>query len=514
MIVPLSHSTLGSIVLSKNDTRDIHIALYAEDIIIGSGFDLYKEILDGYQWTSGDITYRFVVTLLSDRDIYRGCLTTQNFDFLLMPGGGGGGYVTLTKSYYRLPWVHFWRNQVIDFIKDGGGYFGVCGGTYSFLGLDCSPRTPFEYYFEKSALNISCVKLSFLSYANPIFCQWAGLPPEAVGHAAYLCYTGWNRSGTIYSGIPLDVPLNTSHSLFDDYVTDAVRIRWISGPAYVIPVHPDREVSVLAWYPAEEISENQSTQIHAWKYTGGFLGFLPGFLSYFRQGRTLLQGLLNVYTHAGDWVQTTTVLQTNFSKKPFMTGEVYPNEQGARLLMCAGHPEYPVWWGGCIEEANDTAHNSLYDSLYYWTHILPENQTVEDEKTYNWWMVRRGAAWTAQVPENDLPPVYGSSQVNDITPYDQPLGFNLAGNAVSTSGRITVELYYRYSLDNLTWGPWVYYTIDENDADGWGWSFDASLVNGSGYYQFYSLRKVQTMDEWVNETAPPGPDAIAYIHET
>jgi hypothetical protein len=493
------------------ETYDIRVAMYAEDILIASGVDVFSQILKEYQWTVGEITYRVVLAPLYDKDIYRGRLTTKNFDVFFMPGGGGGGYVTLTKAYPRLFWVKLWKQNVEQFIKDGGSYFGICGGTYSFLGLDRAARTPFENYFIKSALNVSVVRLSFESYANPIFCQVVGLPPESVGQAAYLYYTGWNATGPVYSGIPLDVSLNRSHPLFDDFLSETERIRWIGGPAYTVPAHPDRTVSVIAWYPALEMSENYSTRIHAWKYSGGLRGFLPGFFTSFGQARTLIEGLLNVYTRARDWEMTQTIIATNFSNKPFMTAEVYPNEKAARILIYSGHPEYPVWWGGYIKDANDTAQNSLYDSLYHWTGIVAENQTKEDEATYNWWMIRRGIAWSAKLPDNDLPPVYGASQVSDIAPYHQPVQFTLTGNAEKTSGIPTLELYYRYSIDNLSWGPWTYYASDSSESDGWFWMFHASSANGVGYYQFYSLRKVQTMNELLIETAPPGPDAIAFV---
>lgn len=496
----------------KTETHVIRIALYAQDVFISSGADVYVRILDKYQWTVGNITYRFDVTPIYDKDIYHGHLTTASFDVLLLPGGGGGGYVTLTKSHPLLPKVIVWKRQILDFVKNGGSYAGVCGGTYSLLGLDRPPQTPFERMFDRSAINISCAKLSFTSWATPIFCQWVGLKPEAVGIGAYLYYTGWDQTGRIYSGVPLDVGVNRSHPIFGGYQNDTVRIRWIAGPAYTLPSHPDREVSVVARYPTEEISTNPATQIHAWRYTGGIRGFLPGFLQYFFQANTLVNGLLNTYTHAGDWKKTDAIIQTNFSDKPFMTTEVFPNDNAARIFLCAGHPEYSIWWGGHIVEANDTAHNSLYSSLYRWTDVIPENQTMVDEATYNWWIARRALAWCAKIPDLDLPPIYGASQVRPIVPYEQPLQFTVTGNAEHSPGKVTMELYYRRSSDNASWGAWTYYGTDTNEMDGWHWMFDAGQASGPGYYQFYSLRRVHQMDEWVNETAPPGPDAIAHVH--
>jgi hypothetical protein len=508
MMFPASTTANDTI---KTETHHIRIALYAEDVIIISGVDVWVRLLDRYQWTVGNITYQFDVTPIYDKDIYRGHLTTATYDVLFMPGGGGGGYVTLTKSHPNLQTVKIWKKQIINFVKDGGSYAGVCGGTYSLLGLDRLPQTPFERKFDQSAINISCVKLSFTSWATPIFCQWVGLRPDAIGSGAYLYYTGWNRTGIIYSGVPLDVSVNRSHPIFDGYLNGTVRFRWIGGPAYTLPIHPNRDVSVVARYPTEEISENPDTQIHAWQYIGGIRGFLPSSIQYFFKENTALNGLLNVYVHAGDWKKTDTIIQTNFSDKPFITAEVYPNDNAARIFLCAGHPEYYVWWGGHIVEANDTAHNTLYSSLYRWTDIIPENQTLVNEATYNWWLARRAIAWCAKIPIYDLPPVYGASQVIHIIPYEQPAVFSLAGNVEHSSGEVTLDVYYRYSTENISWGLWTYYGTDANEMDGWHWTFDAGLANGPGYYQFYSVRRVHQADEWVNETVPPGPDAITHI---
>jgi len=47
----------------------------------------FSVILDDYQWTKNNTTYKITTTLLSDKDILKGELTTSNFDVLLIPGG-------------------------------------------------------------------------------------------------------------------------------------------------------------------------------------------------------------------------------------------------------------------------------------------------------------------------------------------------------------------------------------------------------------------------------------------
>lgn len=52
-----------------------------------------------------------------------------------------------------------------------------------------------------------------------------------------------------------------------------------------------------------------------------------------------------------------------------------------------------------------------------------------------------------------------------------------------------------------------------DSSDGWSWEFNASSVNRSGYYQFYSIRVVIYGDVIETEKVPPGPDAIVQVEE-
>jgi len=195
-----------------------------------------------------------------------------------------------------------------------------------------------------------------------------------------------------------------------------------------------------------------------------------------------------------------------------MTAEIYPNSNQARIILCSGHPEFKVRWGGHIEDVEDDDENNLYEGFYRWVDFIPEEETVEDERTYNYGVMRRVIAWASKkVPDNDLPPIYGPSQVSDIYPYNQPSEIIINGNVEETDGIASLDLYYRYSNNNTTWNPdWTYYDTDVDSSNGWSWNFIAP--EESGYYEFYSIRRVRyAHDEWLNETAPPGADAICFI---
>jgi hypothetical protein len=89
------------------------------------------------------------------------------------------------------------------------------------------------------------------------------------------------------------------------------------------------------------------------------------------------------------------------------------------------------------------------------------------------------------------PPV---SSLNPIELYWQNAGmvpFEITATAsdpapasgASPSGLKQVELYYRYSTDNATWGEWLSYGVDREES--WSWIFDAS--RGDGYYEFCTM---------------------------
>ena len=96
----------------------------------------------------------------------------------------------------------------------------------------------------------------------------------------------------------------------------------------------------------------------------------------------------------------------------------------------------------------------------------------------------RGNASRMGLPPDITPPI---SSVDQIEPYWQNADMIPFEVTVTASDDLTgvakVELWYRHSTDNLTWGPWTLYGVDT--AAPWSWSFDAPL--GDCYYEFYSI---------------------------
>ena len=480
---------------------------------MGSSYSIFDYIFDDYQWMVGDKIYKINMSLLTDYDIFRGELTTENYDLLIMPFSEA--IIELARFFYPSVRGKIWKTKIKEFIEDGGGFIGYCAPTFLAADLEGKPDTLLEKMVDNFDLGISNVKIVF-DGGFPFLSQLSG-KPEKIGPMAYYWYS------RMY--VPLDVTVDRSNPIFNDFLEDKRRISWCSGPAFELPEF-DENISALAYYPSEEISDNKSTQIHAWRYTGGIRGLIKGFFRSRGVGNLIVPKL---FYFAGDWEPTDKIIQTNYSNKPFMIMETYPNENQGRIILSGGHPESQVCWGGEFKEMEDTRYNILFDGLNFYTNMTSWDDTPQDEFTYNWWIVRRHVAWTSKkVPDCDLPPVYGSSQVVDLEVYNQSSCFTIQGNIELSApfslyylhclspSNVSLDLYYRYSMDNSScWSNWMLYKKDDDISDGWLWEFNASELNGTGFYQFYSIKQVEFYCEnemyRIIETAPPGPDAIAYV---
>jgi len=487
--------------ITIDDIYEIRIAIYSMGDINFEGMQRYLDIFYDYQWKVGNKTYKFNLTAIDDKGIFKGELNTKNYNVFTI-NWMEATLMTMKLSHPSIKNI-IWKNKITDFVKEGGGYFGSCAGAIIMTsGLSNHPSTLYEKQMDNGAMHISQVK-SYLQGEFIFLPQLSGRP-EKIGSTAYVWFSGWdtNNESHYFGGCGLDVVVDKSNPIFDDQYESTQRITWAGGPAFVIPEQSEN-VKVLAYYPTEEISDNKSTQIYAWKYTGRLIGFFKGFIESNKMGGVLFDKLYFTPFKATDWDLTDKIIQIDRANKPFMTMEMYPNENQGRIILCGGHPESKVWWGGYIEQEKDTSNNNLFDSLFHWKDIV---KIVYD---YSWWIFRREAAWTGKVPDNDLPPVYGPSQVSDIYPFNQKSNFTIYGNTIISKGIESLDLYYRYSYDNSSWNNWTLYKTDIDGSNGWSWEFNAP--NGIGYYQFYSTKHVIHEDYIENEIAPPGPDAFVYI---
>ncbi len=404
--------------MSEKKKKIIKVAILAEEPLgWGSGKHFFPVILNDYSWISAGVTYNFETTYIFDKDIIRGKLSATNYDVLLVPGGGVGDGEAVVKGFKNLRKVRIWKKRIRRFIEEGGGFVGICGGTALITNLDMGPNkkpTSFlEKQYDKSAPGISIVKHYYKDLAFPLFYPYQKKHPEKIGATAYVFSfaPGETRDGKKVhtGGVPVDFTILKDNPIFKDYTKDTIRIRWWGGPSLIVPKETDRDVKILAYYPANAISGNTSTRIYAWSYIGGMIGLFRSFLkglSMLRENNEKLTNvLLYTYLLAKPWKQSNNILELNFSNKPAISAEIFPNENKARILLCTAHPEYMIWWNGHIEEMKEDENNCLATGFHKWKDITPLSETVRDELTYTWWIVRRFTAWAAKIPDNELPPI-------------------------------------------------------------------------------------------------------------
>jgi len=394
------------------------IAILAEEPFFwGSRKQYHKIILDNYCWKKNNRNYSFSACYLYDKDILKDRLNTKKFDVFLIPGGGVGNNEALVKGIKIFYKNKLFKQKIRKFVLNGGGIIGICGGAALITDITVAdgkkPSTIIERLYHNSSLEISCVSSYFHSLAFPLLYPFQYNHPEKIGNSAYAFGfgPGFTSNGkSIHSiGLSLDINVNKKNPIFFDYSPKTRRIRWWAGQSLVIPKNPNRTLDILGRFPSKDISKNEQMKLFAWKYTGGISGILH---SYCRSCKMVKKYNLPMktlplfcYYLAGNWKKTDKIIELDTANKPCMTAEIYPNEFGGRILLSTVHPEYLIWYGGHIKEKTDKDFNNIGSGFFRWEDINPLSDTLQDELTHNWWILRRMVAWAGKVPKEDMPPI-------------------------------------------------------------------------------------------------------------
>lgn len=401
----------------KQQTKIVRVAVLAEEPLgWPSGKHYFPIILNNYSWTTKNKSYKFSAQYIYDREIINGKLTKSNYDVLIVPGGGVGDAEAIVKSFDFFTKVRKWRKNIKTFIEGGGGYIGICGGVTLFTGFhrekDDKNMSFFEKHFNEKSIGISRVK----HYYKKITFRFL-LPfqknPEEIGAIAYVFSfaPGITKDKRFIhtAGVPVDFKILKDNPIFSDYKKDTLKIRWWGGPALTIPKNNNRDIKILAKYPKNDFSTEPQTRINAWRYIGGFYGLLKSLFESLRtikkNNESLKNLLMYIYYFAKPWKKTDKIIDLDFSDKPSIITEIYPNDNKGRIVLCTSHPEYMVWWGGFIDEVEENNNTCVANGFHKWKEIEPLSKDVLKELTYTWWVVRRLTAWGGKIPDEELPPI-------------------------------------------------------------------------------------------------------------
>ena len=387
--------------------------------------------MDKHSWQINNKKYEFDVKLIKHHDVLDNKIS--NFDAMLV--GAVDQYINL----YCLKWGNHneyskWIKNIQNFIKNGGGYAGHCGGANLICELYNEPKTFMERAIK--AVNFGIVETkAYQKGSIPVLDQLIGHPPTAQEGGAYMNYDGFKPDAPQMGGISLDfIVKDRNHPILKGYNRKTLKIFWGGGPGLI----PGNKAKVLLSYPKEELSSLYP--LHVWEYVGvgkgGCLGMMVGLLKSIlweaieeiemrrllakslreislkkltmeefikriyekakdeKDANTIFKILKDGLLKAKDWRRLDQIMPIRRANMAAMVEEIHGD---GRMIISGPHTEDKVWNGGYIKSVKDMPDNSLWDGLMRWHDYSPPY--------FMEWILRREAAWIAGLNEDELPPI-------------------------------------------------------------------------------------------------------------
>lgn len=208
----------------------IRIALYDS---ISPSVNLLENAFH-YEWKVNEKFYELVVERVDNSDILAGKLSEENYDALVIGASGRQYFHSITEK---------WKERVKNFIYNGGGYIGICGGANIVSKGIEKPEAPLDFLINKASLGIVNV------YIND----------DQDGEWQYL----WKD--TEEDHIPLKTWINTSCIIFKGHEGDIRFITYGGGPGMYLADESDNEIKPIAIYLEEPMDV---APLHYWRWRG------------------------------------------------------------------------------------------------------------------------------------------------------------------------------------------------------------------------------------------------------
>jgi len=315
--------------------NDVHIYVAVYDSVIK---DYSMEAIHplNYTWSSGGYMYHLHPVIITRGDIMKRdtLLAQDNFDVFVIPGSGRPYIDALHPQ---------WRNHIRNFVDQGGGFLGICGGA------NIASRGFQEKKGLNRILNYSVLGIANIYVNNQQNEEWM-----------YLWKANWQH------GLPpIHISLLTNeNSIFQGVMEDIRNIRYGGGPGmYAAPETNEKHGPVipLAIYAEEPMT---IAPLHYWTWDQGW-----------RIQENITTDIKGQYA----------VIATSYGK--------------GRIALFGSHPEKKTFFGGYITEFPVRPNMGPFTwHIYNWSDGVPSSED------YNWWMIQQAAAWISQkVPANHLP---------------------------------------------------------------------------------------------------------------
>jgi PKD repeat protein len=449
------------------------------------------------------------------------------------------------------------KQNLRDYISNGGGLVGHCVGATLPIELSHEPTTSMEknYWNDHFLYPTKCNVSSDTHIGLPILDEYRFLipkdikrppkidNPELICQGVFTWYAGCNSSNSSKGGgVPLDVIVTDhNHPIFKDYLNNTWRVQFGGGAGLIIPAGAD--VSRLSSFPST-LDDNSSYVAWRWPiinppYRREDLKLLSKLVLYYLCDIPFAPDAMEFLINTTGWRQHEILGEPQYmdfrvTDMPMTVAFNYPEGDinSGRLVLCTCHPELSIWntTGNYVAHNNNSPENNLWDGLEVWRNQTTERLLNESDRIYNTtnWFMRREVAWAAgnllgeqtRVPDTYLPPVYGNTQVVDITPQLQEhpefiIKCCFGHNNDETFSPMNLSLFYRYKGANssYTWRNWTRYASIHTAP--YRFTFNATLANGTGRYEFCSILNATRLyygtQSYYNESFPPAADASCYV---
>lgn len=358
VVVLVSGGILVPVVLSANDTTDQ--SLVNERVIRIAMYDYHsyslRDIIDmwDYSWTIDNHTYRFEMTFIYAEDVLgtgNHTLSIDSFDLFV---------IGASASSYLVEGVNpLWKSTVQQFVADGGGFIGICGGANAAsMGFE-NPTNVFQRRVNRGVLELADV------YIND----------NLLGEWQYMLKYGfdahrWDNLTYFpsYASINTTVIHQPDDMIFNQYENNYRQISYAGGPGMYEAESSDAILGPII--PLLQYNEElmETKPLHYW---------IP-----------LPRG----------W-QPMTIVKTDL--KGTYAGIATTYNSTGRVILFGPHPEESVAVNGSIiEYLGSNMVNSVFQFKSYSFNYFGQSMPRE----YNWWIARRSAAWVSHVADEYLPP--------------------------------------------------------------------------------------------------------------
>ena len=223
-VVPPDVNGSKTIIAPPVKTRELKVGIYRGPGSPQGGVDSVSNVLKPFPQVK--------VVVLSEQDV--ATLNLSSYDVLVFPGGSGSGQ---SKGIGAAG-----LKNVRDFVSNGGGYVGICGGAY----LACS-----GFSWGLGILNAGTVSSKWMRGQAMLDLELAPAGPEILGDVKGTFKVRYHNGPILKPDDRTDIPPYTTVTIFKNEVADngtpaGVQV---NSPAHVISTFGKGRVFISSPHP-------------------------------------------------------------------------------------------------------------------------------------------------------------------------------------------------------------------------------------------------------------------------